>query len=46
LQDARRYRELEKENTESKKLLANAMLKIQVLIEGMRPAWHHWLSEW
>jgi putative transposase len=31
LQDARRYRELEKENTELKKLVADAMLKIRVL---------------
>jgi putative transposase len=31
LQDARRYRELERENTELKKLVADAMLKIRVL---------------
>jgi len=33
LPDARQYRELEKENTELKKMLADSMLKIRVLEE-------------
>jgi putative transposase len=39
LQDARRYRELEKENTELKKLVADQMLKIRVLEEVNAKKW-------
>jgi putative transposase len=39
LQDARRYRELERENTELKKLVADAMLKIRVLEEVNAKKW-------
>jgi len=39
LQDARRYRELEKENTELKKMLADSMLKIRVLEEVNSKKW-------
>ena len=39
LQDARRYRELEKENTELKKMLADSLLKIRVLEEVNAKKW-------
>ena len=39
LQDARRYRELERENTELKKLVADQMLKIRVLEEVNAKKW-------
>ena len=39
LQDARRYRELERENTELKKLVADQMLKIRVLEEVNSKKW-------
>ena len=39
LQDARRYRELEKENTELKKMLADSLLKIRVLEEVNSKKW-------
>jgi len=39
LQDAKRYRELEKENTELKKLVADQMLKIRVLEEVNAKKW-------
>ena len=39
LQDARRYRELEKENTELKKMLADSMLNIRVLEEVNSKKW-------
>jgi len=39
LQDAKRYRELEKENTELKKLVADQMLKIRVLEEVNSKKW-------
>jgi putative transposase len=39
LQDARRYRELERENTELKKLVADQMLKIRVLEEVSAKKW-------
>ncbi len=39
LQDARRYRELEKENGELKKMLADSMLKIRVLEEVNSKKW-------
>ena len=39
LQDARRYRELEKENSELKKMLADALLKNRVLEEVVSKKW-------
>jgi putative transposase len=39
LQDARRYRELERENTELKKLVADQLLKIRVLEEVNAKKW-------
>lgn len=39
LQDARRYRELEKENRELKTMLADSLLKIQVLEEVNAKKW-------
>jgi hypothetical protein len=39
LQDARRYRELEKENCELKKIVADQMLKIRVLEEVNSKKW-------
>jgi putative transposase len=39
LRDARRYRELEKENTELKKIVADQMLKIRVLEEVNSKKW-------
>jgi putative transposase len=39
LQDARRYRELEKENGELKKMLADSLLKIRVLEEVNSKKW-------
>jgi putative transposase len=39
LQDARRYRELEKENGELKKIVADQMLKIRVLEEVNSKKW-------
>jgi putative transposase len=39
LQDARRYRELERENSEIKKMLADSMLKIRVLEEVNSKKW-------
>ena len=39
LQDAKRYRELERENTELKKLVADQMLKIRVLEEVNSKKW-------
>jgi len=39
LQDARRYRELEKENGELKKMLADSLLKIRVLEEVVSKKW-------
>ena len=39
LQDARSYRELERENTELKKLVADQMLKIRVLEEVNSKKW-------
>ena len=39
LADAKRYKELEKENTKLKKLLANQMLKNQVLEETLSKKW-------
>jgi len=39
LQDARRYRELEKENGELKKIVADQMLKIRVLEEVNAKKW-------
>jgi putative transposase len=39
LQDARRYRELERENGELKKIVADQMLKIRVLEEVNAKKW-------
>jgi len=39
LKDARRYRELEKENTELKKIVADQMLHIRVLEEVNSKKW-------
>ena len=39
LQDARRYRELERENGELKKMLADSLLKIRVLEEVNSKKW-------
>ena len=39
LQDARRYRELERENSELKKIVADQMLKIRVLEEVNSKKW-------
>jgi hypothetical protein len=39
LQDARRYRELEKENRELKTMLADSLLKIRVLEEVNAKKW-------
>jgi putative transposase len=39
LKDAKRYQELEKENTELKKLVADQMLKIRVLEEVNAKKW-------
>ena len=39
LADAKRFKELEKENTELKKLLADQMLKNQVLEETLSKKW-------
>ena len=39
LQDARRYRELERENGELKKIVADQMLKIRVLEEVNSKKW-------
>ena len=39
LQDARRYRELEKENGELKKMLADSLLKNRVLEEVVSKKW-------
>ena len=39
LQDARRYRELEKENGELKKIVADQLLKIRVLEEVNSKKW-------
>jgi putative transposase len=39
LRDARRYRELEKENCELKKIVADQMLKIRVLEEVNSKKW-------
>jgi putative transposase len=39
LQDARRYRELERENGELKKIVADQMLKIRVLEEVNAKRW-------
>jgi putative transposase len=39
LKDARRYRELERENSELKKMLADSMLKIRVLEEVNSKKW-------
>lgn len=39
LQDARRYRELEKENRELKTMLADSLLKIRVLEEVNAKEW-------
>lgn len=39
LQDARRYRELERENSELKKMLAESLLKNRVLEEVVSKKW-------
>ena len=39
LSDAKRFKELEKENTELKKLLADQMLKNQVMEETLSKKW-------
>ncbi len=39
LKDARKYRELEKENGELKKMLADSLLKIRVLEEVNATKW-------
>ena len=39
LADAKRFKELEKENTELKKLLADQMLKNQVMEETLSKKW-------
>ena len=39
LKDARKYRELEKENSELKKMLADSLLKVRVLEEVNAKKW-------
>ncbi len=39
LADAKRFKELEKENTELKKMLADQMLKLRVLEETLSKKW-------